>query len=421
MPPDDPAAHRYMHCVDCKHGYPCWHKNGDTNQIEGPNWYDNLPRCENGNVLIDERLAVELALLHSPTFQRELEDLYLSALDVSFERFRFDAQFFGGTDLFYSISGLDRGIREDPTDPRRTIRGTGTDLILTNDLEMRRLFAAGGELVVGFANSLLWQFAGPNTNATNTLLDFSFIQPLLRLGGRVFVLERLTISERALLANVRQMERFRRGFYVSTITGRNPGAGPSRRGGVFGGAGLEGFSGIGGGGFGQVTGGTAGIGTGAGIAGGAGAGLAGGFLGLLQIQQDLRNQQGNIAALESSVDQLEAFFRAGIIDYFQVELARQALYNAQSQLLNTELAYANAKDEFKFDLGISQDIKIELDEKLIEPFQLIEPNAIASQNRLTRLQRDLGDAIIEVIELASGLRSQQAERRLFGSALPGSR
>ncbi len=34
-----------------------------------------------------------LGLLHSPLYQRELEDLYLSALDVTFERFRFDVQF----------------------------------------------------------------------------------------------------------------------------------------------------------------------------------------------------------------------------------------------------------------------------------------------------------------------------------------
>src|SRR5690606_26073071 len=30
MPPDDPEAHSYMHCVDCKRGWPCWHRNGDT-------------------------------------------------------------------------------------------------------------------------------------------------------------------------------------------------------------------------------------------------------------------------------------------------------------------------------------------------------------------------------------------------------
>ena len=45
------------------------------------------------------------------------------------------------------------------------------------------------------------------------------------------------------------MDQYRRGFYLNVVTGRDPGQGPSRRGGVFGGSGLEGFSGVGVGGF----------------------------------------------------------------------------------------------------------------------------------------------------------------------------
>ena len=84
---------------------------------------------------------------------------------------------------------------------------------------MRRLFTSGGELVVGLANSIVWQFAGANTDNTTTLIDFSLVQPLLRAGGRERVMERLTVSERTLLANVRQMERFRRGFFIEITTG----------------------------------------------------------------------------------------------------------------------------------------------------------------------------------------------------------
>ena len=36
-----------------------------------------------------------------------------------------------------------------------------------------------------------------------------------------------------------------------------------------------------------------------------------------------------------SEEELEEYFLSGRIDYFQVELARQALYNAQSLLLNS--------------------------------------------------------------------------------------
>jgi len=36
LPPDDPTSHQLMHHVDRKEGYPHWHSNGDTNQVENP-------------------------------------------------------------------------------------------------------------------------------------------------------------------------------------------------------------------------------------------------------------------------------------------------------------------------------------------------------------------------------------------------
>src|SRR2546425_175779 len=36
MPPDDPAANRYMRCVNGMRGYRRWHKDGDAPWIEDP-------------------------------------------------------------------------------------------------------------------------------------------------------------------------------------------------------------------------------------------------------------------------------------------------------------------------------------------------------------------------------------------------
>jgi hypothetical protein len=253
MPPDDPVSHRYMEVVDRKKGSKLWNELPRTSYVENPDWQQYLPRNERGEVQLDLRAAAETALINSTDYQAELEDLYLSALDVSFERFRFDTQFFGGSSVFVTADGRARGANRDG------VPGTNSNTVLEvsplragNPLEARRLTATGGEFVVGAANSLVWQFAGPNDYRGTTLLDFTFLQPLLRGGGRTRVLETLTISERSLLANVRQMERYRRGFYLSVATGQQAGEGPSRRGGFFGGSGLQGFTGVGGGGFGNV-------------------------------------------------------------------------------------------------------------------------------------------------------------------------
>jgi hypothetical protein len=253
-------------------------------------------------------------------------------------------------------------------------------------------------LVVGAANSLVWQFAGPDDYTSTTLLDFSLIQPLLRAGGRSQVLERLTISERTLLANVRQMERYRRGFYLEVATGRDAGQGPNRRGGFFGGSGLEGFAGVGGGGFGNVGnfgffGGGFGqgqqFGVGGGFTGGAGAQGAGGFIGLLQNAQTIRNQRSNVADLRDSYEQLQASYDAGRIDRFQVDLARQALYNAQSQLLTAEAGYETTLDNFKVTLGLPPELEIKISDPLLDRFNLLDPRLDAVEARVNQTLSEL--------------------------------
>ena len=374
MPTDDAASHQFMQCVDCKKGSPCWRHTQRTQFVANPDWKAHLPVNEEGQVPLDLAGSVELALIHSPGYQSELEELYLSALDVSFERFRFDAQFFGGSDVSLATNGPD-------------VSGTGSatsiftvnPLSPGNRLRVQRLTATGGEILAGVANSLVWQFSGPNNYFGSTLIDFSIVQPLLRAGGRTRVLETLTIAERQLLANLRQLERFRRGFYTEIVTGRNAGPGPTRRGGFFGGSGLQGFSGVGGGGFGRIGGG------GFGTSGGAGASSAGGFLGLLQTQQELRNQRANVAALRDSVLQLEATYEAGRIDRFQVDLTRQALFNAQSQLLNSEAGFASSIDSFKIDLGLPPDLPVRLEDDSLDFLQLLDPNLTAFQEEVAEV------------------------------------
>ena len=108
MPPDDPASNKILHCVDCKKGAKCWRCLPKTLFVENPGWQEHLPYNEEGEVALDLRGAVELALIESPRYQSQLEDLYLSALDVTFERFRFDTQFFGGSSIFVTADGRER-------------------------------------------------------------------------------------------------------------------------------------------------------------------------------------------------------------------------------------------------------------------------------------------------------------------------
>jgi len=419
MPPDDPAAHEYMHCVDCKKGWPHWHRNGDRYELENPNWRSGLaqyaPLNEKGEVVLDVDTALKLAYMHSPDYQRQLETLYLSALDVSTERFRLDTQFFGGSDVNYTHNGsliparliydtnLNRYVVRPPTEGNEQNRLTvGRTSSSSPSLQARRRFATAGELIVGFANSFVWEFTGGDANLTSSIGSFSLVQPLLRNAGRHIALEQLTIVERVLLGNVRAFERYRHGFYTRVAIGELGVSGPSRRGGFLGGTGLTGFSGTGSGGLGGVgaaTGfGRTGLGTsggagagGAGFAGG-GAGTVGGYLGLLQQLQQIRNTQDSLNLQLRTLNLLEAYLDAGVIDLVQVDQFRQNIETERATLLQDQNSLLLTQDNFVMGtLGLPPDLPVALDDELTKQFQLVAPQGTALQTRIANFQEELGN------------------------------
>ncbi|MGE0608579.1 MAG: hypothetical protein AB7O62_15900 [Pirellulales bacterium] len=399
MPPDDPMAHKLMHCVDGKKGWKGWHRNGDLEETEFFNWLDYLPTDERGRVVANLEQTVELGRVHSRSYQQNLEELYLSALDVTFERFRFDSQFYGGYATTFNSLGR---LVAPATNGSNTLTATTFNSTSgSNGISHRgdtigatRLFPGGGQLVTEFANSLVFQFSGPDRFTPSSVLHFSFTQPLLRLGGRRRVLERLTLVERSLLYNLRAMERYRQGYYVDVVTGRDSGGvGPSRRGGVTGGSGLEGFAGIGAGGFGRLTGGAGGGGAG-GFGGGAGAAQAGGYLGLLQQKQEIENQRANVEELRRSYERLNDLTEAGRLEPLQTNQAAQALANATSVLLTNETQYQTTVDNFVInELGLPPDLPFVAEDDQLAQFQLLNPDLTAFERAADAHVKELTSAV----------------------------
>src|SRR3954463_8952558 len=140
MPYDDPASHLYMHCVAGKKAYPCWHMNGDWYGLENPRWKDLLLQynefTDAGALKLTMNGSVCLAQVHSSDYRTQIETIYLSALDVSTERFRFDVQFFGNSNTVFNHAG-------DATS------GFGEQNTLSQDttFQLRKHFSTGGDLL----------------------------------------------------------------------------------------------------------------------------------------------------------------------------------------------------------------------------------------------------------------------------------
>ena len=412
MPPDDPASHQYMRVVDGKKGWKHWLANGQRMELENPVWREALAEyveiTGEGSVKLDIDSALRLAYIHSPTHQRQLETLYLSALDVSAERFRLDTQFFGGYDVRYAHNGslIPPQLSYSPLLKRfvitPAIQGEGVE---NNRLTVgrpfganpallaERRFATAGELLVGFANSFVFEFTGGDANLSASLANFSFIQPLLRGAGRDIALEQLTFEERKLLANLRAYGQFRQGFYTQVAIGELGVTGPQRFGSS---TVLQSFSGQGG---------------------------LGGYLGLLQQLQEIRNSEDNLNLQLRTLARLEALYNNDLIDLVQVDQFRQNVEAQRAELLFRNNAFELALDDYKIrTLGLPPDLPIELDQSLISQFQLIPREASAVQDSLLDLQRRLSalpdapevDVLNQV--LSDCFRSIAPVRQLFDSA-----
>ena len=406
MPEDDQVSHQYMKVLNGKKGYPLWDVNGKTNTAENPIWWQYLPLDERGVLVLDADAAVRTAVLHNTVYQSEVETLYLSALDVSSERFFLGNQLFAGYSASYTADGSLR--RGNGGTSRSTVTGA-TSSSGPRGLALRRQFTNGADLIVGFANSMTWQLAGPDSQTATTLLDFSLIQPLLRGGGRDVIMERLTLAERTLLYNVRAFERYRTGFYTTVTVGRAAEPGPTRRGGLFGGAGLQGFTGLGGG-FGTV--GTVQNNAGGGFGAGGGAvPSVGGFLGLVQNQLQISNAEENVARQRENLARFEDTLREQLLiipasqdaipsQQLQVAQARQSLISSQANLLQLRFNYEQSMDNFKGTLGLPPYVCIEIKDPILDQFNLISKELKERRDQVADLRNAVGDSNSKLLELS---------------------
>lgn len=406
LPPDDPAAHEYMHMVDGMTGYKSWHKFGQLMSVENPQWLENIgyaPRIEQASWETNEGdstepipsvfdltlpQAIELANIHNREYQFQIENAYLSALALTFQQFQYNVRYLGvgGRTPSSNLSLVDEPSNADY-------------LSASNRFGVSQVLPTGGQWVAELANNTLWLFSG-GQSSSSSVLTFSLTQPLLQGAGRKIQLENLTQTERDVLYDIRTLARYRKIFFGNTVVN-----GPS-----------------------------------------------GGFLGLLQTSQTVENQRENIRALVVQIERLREIYNvapkqdlANLPDNFAIppelggkllvdrerrqgaslswrgdmsDVERDRLFalsddpefqravqdlaarvrsgtipldlaqlltrlsQQEIQLRGLERQYADQRDSFKFDLGLPPDMQMTIDTSLIRQFQLIDPRLTEAESRL---------------------------------------
>ncbi len=207
---------------------------------------------------------------------------------------------------------------------------TEVNTLTTNsDFGFTRNFAAGGQLIFDIANSFVFTFSGVNDNVTTSTLGITLIQPLLRGFSRRVRLEQLTEGERTVLYAVREYARFRKTFYVNLTTLGN-----------------------------------------------------GGYLSLLLQLQNTRDLESNLKSQENNLRLNEALQSSGSVSIVQVDQAFQSYLQAKLSLLQSETGLQTSLDQYKLTLGLPPSLPVRIDDSLLKPFQLNDPELARVQGEL---------------------------------------
>ncbi|MCU0704487.1 MAG: TolC family protein [Fimbriiglobus sp.] len=274
--------------------------------------------------------AVELGLYNSREFQDRREDLYLSALPVTLQRFGFAAQAIAASEAILSVANQEQA-------------APGTRLNVNTTAGLSRRFSTGAALLVQLANRVVVDLSSGNPTISVSTLGLSLAVPFLRGGGFAVTLEPLTQAERNLLYAIRSYARFRSVFYVA-VAGQgdytnNP-------------YGLQGLA--------------------QNLGRGVGANLTAnpvGYLPTILRSAVLNNERGNLASFDSYLRLFRSLEEGGIVTKLQVGRIEQQLLSSRATVLLRSQEYLDNIDNFKLQLGMPATVPLELDETPLRPIR----------------------------------------------------
>lgn len=266
---------------------------------------DNEAESEIGAHILTLNQALDLAFQHSKDYQTQKERLYLEALALTFDRYRYTPTFAfsGGAD--YNWDAQDQFV----TDMQAL---TGMDLVSTNEsitagtsLGARYLLKGGGAIALNLTNNFTRFLTGDVRELGTGALIGSFTQPLLRDFGTAIETENLLQAERDLLYQLRDFTRFRKTFAVR---------------------------------------------------------VASDYYSVLLLRETARNNYAGLLANNLSLEREQAFQQEGLRTLLQVGRLEQSALQQDLRWTSSITRYKRSLDNFKLLIGLNADDNIVLDD-----------------------------------------------------------
>lgn len=364
----------------------------------------------------------ELGFLNSPQFQTIREQLYLTALAVTAERFSFIAQPFATETLIREQSG------------RQSIDGRTNRWTSLGNMGFTKAFSTGALLLLNFANQTVYNLGGGPLQTTSvSTLNFDIVQPFLAGGGRAVALEPLTQAERDLLYAIRDFYRFRQEFYVFFAAGQSTGFIPGVGAGVV--AILPGT-------VAQPNAFVPGPFTLPIVNNPANVQVAPqpplgpivnsgvtitpqGYLSAIQERQVLVNSYKNIQALQRFLRIFEVWLAGGLVNQVQKGQIEQRLLASYENVLGAQVSFRVSLDQLKQQLGLPLTVPLDLDmgplQPMIDLVNAYEKLSINSERVMYTIQqyarleeaRQLRARLRRMLERAPLLRGTKAQELIL--------
>lgn len=164
--------------------------------------------------------ALDLAFRHSQEYQTQKELLYLEALALTFDRYRYVPVFNSVTSADYQWDAQDQFVQDMEaltgidTTASSGVLSTDESTFTSTSLGARYLLRSGGAIALNLTSNFTRFLTGDVSEFGTGALIGSFTQPLLRDFGTDIETENLIQAERDLLYRLRNFTRFRKSFAV---------------------------------------------------------------------------------------------------------------------------------------------------------------------------------------------------------------
>tara|TARA_B110000858_G_C17809997_1_gene480605 strand:- start:6895 stop:8586 length:1692 start_codon:yes stop_codon:yes gene_type:complete len=312
---------------------------------------DNEADSEVGAHILSLNVALDLAFQHSQVYQTQKESLYLEALALTFDRYRYTPVFNASGGADYQWDAEDQFVTDMQALTGMSTLSTSERVDASTSLGARYFLKSGGAIALNLSNNFTRFLTGDVSELGTSALIGSFTQPLLRDFGSDIETENLIQAERDLLYRLRDFTRFRKTFAVD---------------------------------------------------------VASAYFSVLLNRETARNNYAGLLANNLSLEREQAFQAEGLRTLLQVGRLEQSSLQQDLRWTSSITRYKRSLDDFKILLGLQAEENIALDDN---EMVLISETGMASPDLSLEQAMDL--AIQTRLDLYNGLdRVQDRARKI---------